>query len=275
MDLIGSFLCSNAAPPFILNKDNNRRAIVTLLTTDSFYPGVKALHTSLVNIRCSYPLVVLITADVSSTTRRSIEHYALCKVVEKICIQDNIEHIQASFRNTELTKLNIWNLIEFEKILYIDADCIVLTSIDDLFNIESNFAAAPDVFPPDRFNAGVMVVQPSELIFQDMLSKVPQLVSYDGGDTGFLNAYFPSWFTSTTNKLPFKYNAQRILFWFTYAKNPGYWNVLHPIAILHYSSSPKPWDCPQSRTAASVGGDLEWIWWQVYLGIPIQHNSLV
>lgn len=47
-----------------------------------------------------------------------------------------------------------------------------------------DFAAAPDVFPPDRFNAGVMVVAPSSAVLDDMLSKVLELPSYDGGDTG-------------------------------------------------------------------------------------------
>ena len=47
-----------------------------------------------------------------------------------------------------------------------------------------DFAAAPDVFPPDRFNAGVMVVAPSSAVLDDMLSKVSELPSYDGGDTG-------------------------------------------------------------------------------------------
>lgn len=46
------------------------------------------------------------------------------------------------------------------------------------------FAAAPDVFPPDKFNAGVIVVVPSLLVLEDMLSKVEELPSYDGGDTG-------------------------------------------------------------------------------------------
>lgn len=47
-----------------------------------------------------------------------------------------------------------------------------------------DFAAAPDVFPPDKFNAGVMVVAPSLVVLEDMLSKVEELPSYDGGDTG-------------------------------------------------------------------------------------------
>lgn len=36
----------------------------------------------------------------------------------------------------------------------------------------TDFAAAPDTFPPDRFNAGVLLVKPSGDIFRDMVSKV-------------------------------------------------------------------------------------------------------
>lgn len=47
-----------------------------------------------------------------------------------------------------------------------------------------DFAAAPDVFPPDKFNAGVMVVVPSLVVLEDMMSKAEEFPSYDGGDTG-------------------------------------------------------------------------------------------
>lgn len=53
-----------------------------------------------------------------------------------------------------------------------------------LFDRDVEFAAAPDVFPPDRFNAGVFVAKPSTKVLDDMLSKVSELPSYDGGDTG-------------------------------------------------------------------------------------------
>ncbi|KAG4997600.1 hypothetical protein JHK85_029039 [Glycine max] len=42
----------------------------------------------------------------------------------------------------------------------------------------------------ERLNSGVMVVQPSATIFNDMMSKVKTLPSYTGGDQGFLNSYY-------------------------------------------------------------------------------------
>ncbi|KAF3652102.1 Inositol phosphorylceramide glucuronosyltransferase 1 [Capsicum annuum] len=41
-----------------------------------------------------------------------------------------------------------------------------------------------------RLNSGVMVVEPSEKVFNDMMSKVTTLPSYTGGDQGFLNSYY-------------------------------------------------------------------------------------
>jgi glycogenin len=93
----------------------------------------------------------------------------------------------------------------------------------------------------------------------DMLRAVADrtFVTYDGGDTGFLNARFPQWFASPPdNRLPFQYNAQRTLYWYTHSKQPGYWDVgVGEKKILHFSSSPKPWQDPNRR------GDLELLWW--------------
>jgi hypothetical protein len=50
-----------------------------------------------------------------------------------------------------------------------------------LFDRETAFAAAPDVFPPDRFNAGVLVVAPSQELFDRLITQASVLKSYDGG----------------------------------------------------------------------------------------------
>lgn len=103
---------------------------------------------------------------------------------------------------------------------------------------------------------GVLVIRPNAEIFQDLMRKRDELGSYDGGDTGrldeivvinnatvgFLNAYFSSWYTDTNpnTRLPFRYNAQRTLYWFTHAKAPGYWEAVAPHKVpvlLHAISS--------------------------------------
>ncbi len=132
--------------------------------------------------------------------------------------------------------------------------------MDELF-WRPDFAAAPDVFPPDHFNAGVMVVRPSLDLFCALLQALATPLgasSYDGGDTGFLNAYFADWYVRpSAARLSFGYNALRTLHWFTAAKQPGYWQSIHPLKIIHYCSSPKPWE------TRLKGGELEALWWRM------------
>ncbi|CAG8770483.1 28234_t:CDS:2, partial [Dentiscutata erythropus] len=61
----------------------------------------------------------------------------------------------------QFTKLQIWSLTEFNSIIYIDSDAIVLQKIDNLFEIVNSrtkfeFATAPDVLDKQiltKFNA--------------------------------------------------------------------------------------------------------------------------
>mmetsp|Transcript_30124 Transcript_30124/g.40032 ORF Transcript_30124/g.40032 Transcript_30124/m.40032 type:complete len:287 (-) Transcript_30124:295-1155(-) len=122
-------------------------------------------------------------------------------------------------------------------------------------------AASPDIFPPDKFNAGLLVLRPSTSVFNDLINASSTMESYDGGDTGFLNAYYPSWFQNmpSMSRLPFGYNAQRFLHHCTYKKQPKYWDVgigddLH---VIHYSSSPKPWEINDDNTKEAIDSKTE------------------
>jgi hypothetical protein len=78
---------------------------------------------------------------------------------------------------------------------------------------------------------GVLVINPDMAVFSDMLARKEHLSSYDGGDTGFLNSYFPDWYRmQPTCRLSFGYNAQRTMYWFT-RSCPGYWNSIKPLKV--------------------------------------------
>lgn len=63
-------------------------------------------------------------------------------------------------------------------VVYLDADTIVVKNIDDLFKC-GKFCA--NLKHSERLNSGVMVVEPSAQLFNDMVSKVTTLYSYTGG----------------------------------------------------------------------------------------------
>ena len=254
-----------------------RWAYVTMVTSDDFMQGAQVLlhslakHSRLPNERCEF--VVLCTDQVSKPVRRQIARAASGKgrpaatmrVVEAIPNPHAATVHVKGWVNAGFTKLHVWGLVEYERVVYIDADALVLDSVDELFerplgDAPGAFAAAPDVFPPDRFNAGVLALRPDAAVFAELCAAAVETPSYDGGDTGFLNAHYPGWFAMpAANRLPFGYNAQRTLHWMTFAKQPGYWNAVKDKKILHFSSSPKPWQDAKRK------GELEALWWAAYL----------
>ena len=78
-------------------------------------------------------------------------------------------------------------MTEYERVVFLDSNVLVVSNMDHLFRC-GTFCAA--IRHSDYFNSGVMVIEPSTAVFNDMLKKVPVLPSYDGGDQGFLNQYF-------------------------------------------------------------------------------------
>jgi inositol phosphorylceramide glucuronosyltransferase 1 len=63
-------------------------------------------------------------------------------------------------------------------VVYLYADTIVVKNIEDFFKC-GKFCA--NLKHSERLNSGVMVVEPSEVLFKDMMDKVAVLPSYTGG----------------------------------------------------------------------------------------------
>ncbi len=77
-----------------------------------------------------------------------------------------------------------------------------------IFEVDADFAAAPDVFPPDCFNAGVLLVKPDIEYFKELLSLIEKHDSYDGGDTGFLNSILrDKWWNGNQSRLEYTWNC--------------------------------------------------------------------
>jgi glycogenin glucosyltransferase len=202
----------------------------------------------------------MVTAAVSSESRQAL-YEAGWWVIEVPSIPNPSANVHVQqWVDVGFTKLRLWQLTRFSTVVYIDADCVVKENVDGLFDLGVDFAAAPDIFPPDKFNAGVMVIKPNARLFDELLRAIPLLPSYDGGDTGFLNAFFPHWYTGEAKgRLSFGYNALRVMQWYT-KQRPQYWETIHPLKIIHYCSSPKPWEDEVLRR----GGPLEDLWWRYH-----------
>lgn len=113
--------------------NNNNYTYITLLSSKEYIWGVLILNKSLQNVKSKYPLTVCLTNDIVDNkiinilTQENINYL----IVRKLQYKNNSE--KGTILNTA-SKIHIFNFKQFDKIVYIDADTLVLKNIDNLFN---------------------------------------------------------------------------------------------------------------------------------------------
>ncbi len=138
-------------------------AYVTLLSSDDYIWGVLGLKYSLEKNNCKYPLVTIVTNDISQKNLNLLkQENIIIKLVEKQVFQ-NISNDHRY--KTCINKLYIFGLSEYEKIFFLDADCIVIYNLDFLFNYDLPiFSIIPDIetsYSRGYIWGGAFLVKPS------------------------------------------------------------------------------------------------------------------
>ncbi|GAA5987163.1 hypothetical protein JCM10908_001056 [Rhodotorula pacifica] len=225
--------------------DGHRYAVVTLVTSDSYLPGALVALNSLLDAEGVSPsptarnFATLCLATPATLGHASLQ--ALDKAFDQVIGVEPIltkswEELRLLGRQdlaASLTKLHVFRLTQFEKVLYLDADTLVLRPLSHLFELPYRFAAAPDVGWPDAFNSGVFLAQPSTETFDGLREMMRQRGTWDGGDQGLLNDYFHDW-----HRLSFTYNVTPTAY-YTYA--PAYKRHGQNASVLHFIGAEKPW----------------------------------
>lgn len=161
--------------------------------------------------------------------------------------------------HSAFTKINLWKLTQFRKIVYIDADIVAYRAPDELFDLPHPFSAAPDIGWPDLFNTGVMALTPNLGDFQAMSALAERGVSLDGADQGLINEHFKD----NHNRISFTYNVTPSAH---YQYLPAYRHFQSSINLVHFIGSDKPWF--QGRDANKADGspysNMVGKWWAVY-----------
>ncbi|KAJ3523952.1 hypothetical protein NM208_g12254 [Fusarium decemcellulare] len=160
--------------------------------------------------------------------------------------------------HSAFTKINLWKLTQFSKIVYIDADIVAYRAPDELFDIPHAFSAAPDIGWPDLFNTGVMVLTPNVGDFYAMIAMAERGISFDGADQGLINMHFGNQY----HRLSFTYNVTPSAH---YQYVPAYRHFQSSINMVHFIGSSKPWftgrDVPYGSDPFN---EMVGRWWAVY-----------
>lgn len=141
------------------------------------------------------------------------------------------------------TKLQLWSMIQYEKIFYVDLDVIFFKNVDNIFtdfmnDTSSSFLGTYDwgkysKIGTEKMNGGVFLLQPSMSTFSKLLHAKEMIKTYRSieAEQGLLNKYF----IQTGCCLSYYYNVQKTAI----LHLPSLWNA-SSIMILHYTGE-KPW----------------------------------
>jgi alpha-N-acetylglucosamine transferase len=236
-----------------------RHAYVTLVTNADYALGATALVRSLKLTGTGADVVVMHTGGVSQEALAPVAALG-ARLIEAELLPTspafNERHARAKIHadhpftkggkpafHTPLdnfAKLRLWELEEYDSVVFIDADAIVIRNVDKLFGYPE-FSAAPNVYETladfRRLNSGVFVARPSLATFTAMLKKLdaPDAL-WPRTDQTFLQAFFPDW-----HGLPVFCNMLQYV-WFNL---PELWDWAS-ISVVHYQYE-KPWQADNPK----------------------------
>ena len=236
--------------------ENSSYTFMTVLTNSRYLPGVIALNYSLMQTGTKYPFKVLIPTSADQSLKNGLEKHN----ISYTCMESPVEQLQISPSNpiwywTEtLFKLNLFRLEEYKKIVFLDADMIILHSIDELFEKPhmSGVIAGKCLHPEwNGLNSGMMVIEPSRKEYDEMLGCSEEVIkeclskNNGFGDQDIINAYYHNWKTTDSLHLPEVYNAMYGLGIDSYLKTIATDNGgIDSIKIAHFMGVYKPWNYP-------------------------------
>ena len=227
------------------------RAYVTLVTNADYAIGARALLRSLRLSGTTADLVVMHT-DVTPAALAPLSALGARLVQVSLLPTSasfNAAHARDALHGTapftkgekppfhtpldNFAKLRLWQL-DYQRVVFIDADALVLKNVDRLFDYPE-FSAAPNVYESladfHRLNSGVFTARPSAATFDAMLARLDRPGAFwRRTDQTFLQCYFPDW-----HGLPVFDNMLQYV-WFTL---PELWRW-PDIRILHFQYE-KPW----------------------------------
>lgn len=231
---------------------SNNNTYVVFIVGDSYLPGVIALKRTLDQVGSTYPLTALACGcsdlTVKTMTDEGISSIAVDVPDIPLAVRDLNYAAGRPRWNQSFAKLSVLGLTQFDSVVLLDADMMVLSNIDGLFDAPSMSAVvAGGGAHPDwiDLNSGLMVIKPSHELYQNAISLInnfdEDLLSNfrDGiGDQDIFQMLLPNWRSEKALHLSERFNAfQDCLAMYD---SSGYLDF-EEVSVVHFELAPKPW----------------------------------
>lgn len=223
-------------------------AYVNMLFGDNiYYIGTLIFAISLYNTNPKYDMILLHTNDVPKFKLDLLRPYY------KEIIQINyirLPNIKRKRFVNIFTKLKIFTLYQYDKVLFMDNDMYVMKNIDHLFNYNTpaGMAISPELKYKDKervtdsnvvFNAGLWLIKPNKGTFIKMMSGVRRFNTSYELEQEYVSYYYNKKWTNVS----YLYNFQPGLIEYDDKRGETYKKCkLSDVYVIHYSSTKKPWN---------------------------------
>ena len=218
----------------------SRKAFFSALYTDNnFLEGALLLGHTLKKYHPHHQMYMM-------HLEKALSNRTLCSLRQVGWIPRAVQNIAPPLQGTwshfinQFTKLSLWNMTDFDAIVYLDVDTLVLGDISHLHELVADpsrtrfeFAAVADNWHGKfayHFNAGVLVLHPSTAVFNELLRTMTVPGNYHPtmAEQAFLNAFFQLRYL----QLPVIYNVNLAM----YSAYPDLWKRLQPdFKIVHFT----------------------------------------
>lgn len=230
---------------------------MTALVNDEYVVPALVLGRSISTFSCYKSMIALISEEVSNGSRKALRNVGWnlrvveemdCNWLDKKLDRNKNNGIFGRAFGSRIkgthTRFHAWNYTQFTKIIYVDADYMLMTNIDELFDIPDDFAAAPCARPgilDPCFNAGLLVFRPDHHYYLGIMRLWVDTTKLDTcpNDQVLLWHFYAG--NENWKALGYGYNIWRIVF--------------RPMKSFHFACCipPKPWvaECRPSRNDAN------------------------
>jgi hypothetical protein len=223
-------------------------AYVTLVTNDEHVELALVLHESLRESKSPYPLLVMVTDNLSSDGVDLLRQGGLkVKTVTEFPLPSLVQPWRDYWRSTYV-KLRMWGFVEYERLVYLDADTLIMDNLDGLFQLHGEYLAATDrhlckheISP--GMTSMLAVIWPSVESEEGLVKYINESgYSFARGDQAVSEMYFERRKSMTLlneSWASFVYRCQCEDYWEQIGASPNQTNILVP-KLIHFTGWFRP-----------------------------------